>query len=525
MISFILNDPGSFTALKLPGHIEGPRTKHCRQHAWKPTYAAEIYLFFGMLIYMSIHLEPHFKHYWSTAPTSPVHPIARFMSRNRFQLLYRLFCVWDSMDPPRGVFNRIHNWSTHLQETSTQYWKPESEVSVDEAMVRYTGKSTETVHIPSKPIPIGYKVWVVADSGYILRWSFHAKGSGIVIDLLSRLPAPPSTSHGYHCFMDNLFSTPELFELLRGQGTAATGTARLGRIDSRKMAQLKAEDRSKDFVAWVTLYVRKHKTKEVMQFAFKDNALVLAMSTRFTGWEPSIWRLRRQPGKTSTSAKTARVPFEGEPTKMLQIPRLIDEYNHHMNGVDNGDQLRADFESPRRIQRGGHQYQSYFSPLFNNRPDVAVTNSFLLQREGWPKTSKLRCKDQTAFRLALCKELLLQYGKQVALHNSGVPCIPEAMPTQNAGEIHSKVHRAKRGWCACCSSKRQNYVLGRAHALRSKRMFTMRRATLRGKPGLAQKSLEERNKKPSNHAPTATNCLGTWDCLMVEWVVERNLCF
>ena len=362
--------------IKLPGHIEGPRAKHCRQHAWKPTYAAEIYLFFGMLIYMSIHVEPRFEHYWSTAPTNPVHPIARFMSRNRFQLLYRRFCVWDTMDPPQGVFNKIENWSNHLQQTSTRYWKPASDVSVDEAMVRYTGKSTETVHLPAKPIPMGYKLWVVADSGYFLRWSFHAKSSGpvgydaslypelaptqgIVIDLLSRLPAPPSTSHGYHCFMDNLFSTPELFEFLRDQGTAATGTARLGRIDSRKMAELKAEDRSKDVVAWGILYVRKHKTKEVMQFAFKDNALVLALSTRFTGFEPSIWRLRRQPGKTSTSAKTARVPFEGEPTKMLQIPRLIDEYNHHMNGVDNGDQLRAEFEPPRRIQRGGHQALMY----------------------------------------------------------------------------------------------------------------------------------------------------------------------
>ncbi|OWT43618.1 transposase IS4 domain-containing protein [Pochonia chlamydosporia 170] len=99
-------------------------------HAWKPTNAAEIYLFFGVLIYMSIHLEPRFEHYWSTAPTNPVHPIARFMSRNRFQLLYRRFCVWDTTDPPQGVFNKINNWSTHLQETSTRYWNPASEAGM-----------------------------------------------------------------------------------------------------------------------------------------------------------------------------------------------------------------------------------------------------------------------------------------------------------------------------------------------------------------------------------------------------------
>ena len=34
--------------------------------------------------------------------------------------------------------------------------------------------------MPSKPIPIGYKIWVMADNGYFLQWNFHAKGEGLV---------------------------------------------------------------------------------------------------------------------------------------------------------------------------------------------------------------------------------------------------------------------------------------------------------------------------------------------------------
>ena len=321
----------------------------------------------------------------------------------------------------------------------------------------------------------------------LLRWSFHLKDTGpigyksvlypglaptqgIVADLLSRLPGTSFSRSWLSLFMDNLFSTPELFKLLRSQGIAATGTARLGRIDSQQMSDLKVQDRSKDFVAWGTLYARKHKEKEVMQFAFKDNALVLALSTHFSGWELSTWRIRRQPGKTSTSARTARVPFNGQPLKMLQIPCLIDAYNHHMNGVDNGDQLRAEFEPSRRIKRGGQQALIYLfllgmapSPYFsfpaNSYLEVAITNTFLLQREGWPTTSTVRCKHQTAFHLALCNEMLSHYGKQVALYNSGATCIPDAIPIQNAGEMHSKVHWGKLGWCACCSSRRQKFRL------------------------------------------------------------------
>jgi len=49
---------------------------------------------------------------------------------------------------------------------------------------------------------------------------------GIVVDLLSRLLVP-LLQYSYHYFMDNLFNTPELFELLRSRGSATTGTARI----------------------------------------------------------------------------------------------------------------------------------------------------------------------------------------------------------------------------------------------------------------------------------------------------------
>ena len=199
------------------------------------------------------------------------------------------------------------------------------------------------------------------------------------------------------------------------------------------MIDLKRDDKAKDCVAWGTLYARKHKTKEIMQFAFKDNALVLAMSTHFSGWVVSPWRERKRPASTSTSAKTARVPFGDQPLQMLQIPCLIDRYNHNMNGVDIGDQLRAEFTPDRRIRRGGHQALIYLFLL-----EVAITNTFLLQREGWPVASKLRCTNQTTFRMALVKELLTQYGQQVALYGSEASHIPTEI---QARYIHRYIER------------------------------------------------------------------------------------
>jgi hypothetical protein len=244
------------------------------------------------------------------------------------------------------------------------------------------------------------------------------------------------------------------------------------------MADLKRNDQAKDCVVWGTLFARKHKTKEVMQFAFKDNALVLAMSTHFSGWEISPWRKRKRPAATSTSAKTARIPFGNQPMKMLQIPCLIDRYNNSMNGVDIGDQLRAEFESGRRIRRGGHQALTYLFLL-----EVVVTNAFLLQREGWPTASNIRCTDQTTFRMALVEELLTQYGQQVALQSLEASHIPKGT---NASQAHTKVRREKRGWCAFCSSKRQNTVLSHTPVQSVVRKHSIQRGCLECNVALCQ---------------------------------------
>jgi hypothetical protein len=45
-------------------------------------------------------------------------------------------------------------------------------------MLRFTGRSHDIITIPSKPISTGYKVWAVAQKGYILSWLWHSKGTG-----------------------------------------------------------------------------------------------------------------------------------------------------------------------------------------------------------------------------------------------------------------------------------------------------------------------------------------------------------
>ncbi|KAG9069979.1 hypothetical protein KI688_009309 [Linnemannia hyalina] len=64
-----------------------------------------------------------------------------------------------------------------------------------------------------------------------------------------------------------------------------------------------------------------------------------------------IERIRRCPRNTSTNAANARAIFNGKPRAALKIPKLIDDYNHNMNGVDVSNQFRAYYSTQLAVFR------------------------------------------------------------------------------------------------------------------------------------------------------------------------------
>jgi hypothetical protein len=194
----------------------------------------------------------------------PIHPIARFMSHEIFEQLYRAFRPYDPRGSYEGSFDRIFEWSEAIQAASLRYWVPGTNIAVDECIQHFEGRTLEKVVIPSKPTPEGFKIWAVAEAGYFLQWLPHLPRKvfdavsdnkprtrkrkrddeyslnptqAVVIDLVKRLP--PAI---YHVFLDNLFSSPDLFTVLRALKIGATGTCRINSGIFKRLVQLKKDD-------------------------------------------------------------------------------------------------------------------------------------------------------------------------------------------------------------------------------------------------------------------------------------------
>ena len=115
-------------------------------------------------------------------------------------------------------------------------------------MQLFTGRAKEITTIPCKRHSVGYKIWILADHGYVLLFKFHAKGTGkddgpfnldpqwqkkgfsateaVVLDL-ARSTNPNLLKPNMHIiWLDNLFTRIRLLDELRNVGIRAAGIVR-----------------------------------------------------------------------------------------------------------------------------------------------------------------------------------------------------------------------------------------------------------------------------------------------------------
>lgn len=442
-----------------------PTERRSRAKAWFPTSIGEIYIYFAIRIYMTRHPENKVTDYWKSNGLVPYHPISKAMGRDRFQALYK-YCRWSPITV-KDIYEKVSKISEHIQRINLQLWQPGRDLAIDEAIARFTGRAHEITTIPNKPTPTGLKIWCCAQKGFMLTWCWHRPGGkhgpvgvktpielggsingkggnktqAVVPHLLHKLP-PAS----YHVFLDNLFTSTNLFELLRQEGFAATGTCRKNAGVVQPLIDKKDEDKGKTELQWGTQIAYPTPSGNVLQTGWKDNAFALTMTTFFTGKEEVI-RERKRPRESSSKAKTARKPFGNKPTKKLPVPEIYDEYNHHMGDVDRADQLRAHNQGLRPIRRGAAKVIDQFllTTVLVNIYQVAVYS-----KKG---DGSLKLTSQDHLRDKLINDLL-ELGERYKAPRKRKISGPFGPPILEAPNEHHHVKLLTRRDCAACKGIR-----------------------------------------------------------------------
>lgn len=274
---------------------------------------------------------------------------------------------------------------------------PSSNISIDEMIARFSGRSAHTVRIKNKPTPEGYKILSLCDAGYTFAFFFTSrihqheiqkipnlsKVGNEVYHLVSQLPK----NKAFNIYMDNYFSSIRLFKYLREKNIGACGTVRK---NSANFPQILKTDKK---LEWDTL--SGVVVDDVLAILWMDNGPVTMLSTihQINGDENRIERIRRQSRETSTNANKVRAIFGSLSKKSLPIPIVIDDYNHFMGGVDIADQLRGYYSTQLSVRRT-------WMPLFFWLLDTAIINSYLIFKK---KDVNIKHKD---FRLELVWDLI-----------------------------------------------------------------------------------------------------------------------
>ena len=288
-------------------------------------------------------------------------------------------------------------------------------LSLDEMMIRFCGRSNETHRIRNKPIREGYKFFALTTSdGFVTNFTPDGRsaaktnrqeyetedGEGkiesmiaFVTQIINRFRKKQEdrkqsfneriatrgknvehniidTTHPmkYFCLaLDNYFTLPKAIAALRNQNVGVVGTARGRRNWPPSKINSIAQEAAQfnDFFYCVDDY-------GTLVAKWMDNGLVLMVTTLHKPGK-NIVRERKRPRVTIKNKKHVNKIWGNEPVKRISIPKVVDDYNHWMGGVDLVDQRISYYHADLRCYRN-------WIPMFLQILSIIRNNCFIVHR-------------------------------------------------------------------------------------------------------------------------------------------------
>ncbi len=175
--SSLVANTNSYAEYRIRLHKE----KHPDQKGrwWTPVNLYEMRIFIALLLYMSYNSITSVNAYWSSNIT--VHKPMEFMSNIRFLQILRYLHVSDISEESKVSktwYGKVWPLYHILRKQFKAYVVLGQNVSFDEMMVPYTGRSSHTLKMKNKPIAEGFKIWALCWHGFTIGFLWYSRLKG-----------------------------------------------------------------------------------------------------------------------------------------------------------------------------------------------------------------------------------------------------------------------------------------------------------------------------------------------------------
>lgn len=291
----------------------------------------EIEAYIGILLYTGVVPMAQCRLYWSNECRFP--PVANALSRNRFEAIKRYLHLNDNTQQPtkdNENYDKLYKVRPLLESVRKQMLEipPEEKQAVDEQVIPFKGRSHLKQYNQKKPHKWGFKVFTRASSSGIMHdfAIYVGKGTcpitdlGISGDIVDHLCKSLPQNQNFKVYFDNWFSSFKLVKTLKDKGIWSVGTIRSDRMGScplKSQEELQSKGRG-------AMDYRVEAGSGIAVVRWLDRK-ALQMISSYCCIEP-----------TDTCKRFSKQ--EGGHIEVAR-PRIVQQYNQFMGGVDLVDML------------------------------------------------------------------------------------------------------------------------------------------------------------------------------------------
>ena len=324
-----------------------------KMKSWYDASIAEMYCFFGIIILTGMIGKRRIRDYWSTDPLLHTPFFRQIFSRNRFYDLLRCIHFNDNRKNDKTRLYKIQPVVDVLRKKFRFCTYPTKNLCIDESLMLWKGRLIFKVYIPSKRNRFGIKFFLLVDcaSKIVLDFIIYTGHEsqikmnnevGISGSIVMTMMAP-FLNKGHNLYVDNWYSSPNLFKLLYNNKTGACGTVRKNRTGmpklERRLNQGEVENKCDG---------------NMLALKWKDKREVHMLSTIHD----------------SSMIKTRKRKRNG---MFVYKPICVHDYSQNMGGVDKVDMQISFTESIRKTVK-------WSKKVFFHMLDLSIFNSYAIYK-------------------------------------------------------------------------------------------------------------------------------------------------